>query len=101
VNLGQRIYRVIRSFIAPRSRSAFGAMPYTEFTFAALGRVAKAAGVIQPAHIEVAQRLIRDLGFGATDRRHASDVSQRVRIPLSILRRWHAPAEKRQTTATC
>jgi DnaJ like chaperone protein len=71
VNLGQRIYRSIRSFIAPRSRSAFGAMPYTEFTFAALGRVAKAAGVVQPAHIEVAQRLMQDLGFGATDRRHA------------------------------
>lgn len=71
MNLGQRIFRSIRSLIEPRSRSAFGAMPYTEFTFAALGRVAKAAGVVQPAHIEVAQRLIRDLGFGATDRRHA------------------------------
>ena len=46
-------------------------MPYTEFTFAALGRVAKATGVVQPAHIDVAQRLMRDLGFGATDRRHA------------------------------
>ncbi len=72
MNLGQRVYRSIRSFIAPRSRLAFGAMPYTEFTFAALGRVAKATGVVQPAHIDVAQRLMRDLGFGATDRRHAT-----------------------------
>ncbi len=46
-------------------------MPYTEFTFAALGRIAKAAGVVLPAHIDVAQRLMADLGFGASDRRRA------------------------------
>ena len=46
-------------------------MPYTEFTFAALGRIAKAAGVVRPAHIAVAQRLMGDLGFSTADRRRA------------------------------
>ena len=47
------------------------AMPYTEFTFAALGRLAKASGVVRPVHIELAQQLMRDLGFGPNDRRRA------------------------------
>ncbi len=46
-------------------------MPYTEFTFSALGRLAKASGVVRPSHIELAQRLMRDLGFAAHDRQRA------------------------------
>jgi DnaJ like chaperone protein len=66
------------------------AMPYTEFTFAALGRLAKASGVVRPVHIEVAQRLMRDLGFGPNDRRRAIrlfDYGKRPDcdfVPLSI-----------------
>jgi DnaJ like chaperone protein len=65
-------------------------MPYTEFTFAALGRLAKASGVVRPVHIELAQRLMRDLGFGPDDRRRAIllfDYGKRPDcdfVPLSI-----------------
>ena len=46
-------------------------MPYTQFTFSALGRVAKASGVVRPAHIRHAQRLMFDLRFDFEDRRRA------------------------------
>jgi DnaJ like chaperone protein len=66
------------------------AMPYTEFTFAALGRLAKASGVVRPAHIDLAQQLMRDLGFSPNDRRRAIlwfDYGKRPDcdfVPLSI-----------------
>lgn len=65
-------------------------MPYTEFTFAGLGRLAKASGVVRPVHIELARRLMRDLGFGADDQRRAIalfDYGKRPAcdfVPLSI-----------------
>ena len=43
-------------------------MPYTEFTFIALGRIAKSAGVVRRTHIDVAQRLMADLRLDARDR---------------------------------
>jgi DnaJ like chaperone protein len=51
-----------------RSRRA---RPYAQFTFAALGRIAKASGVVQPRHIGHATQLMHSLGFGANDRRQA------------------------------
>jgi DnaJ like chaperone protein len=57
--------------ILGRTPASPRAMPYTEFTFAALGRLAKASGVVRPVHIELAQQLMRDLGFGPNDRRRA------------------------------
>ena len=50
---------------------ALRAMPYTEFTFAALGRIAKATDAVQPAHIDEARRFMRDLGLAVPDQRRA------------------------------
>ena len=54
MTLSKRILQSLRALIAPFSRSPSGAMPYTEFTFAALGRIAVAAGgcapPISPSH---------------------------------------------------
>jgi len=46
-------------------------MPYTEFTFAALGRIAKASDTVRPTHIDHARRFMRDLGLSARDQRRA------------------------------
>ena len=51
-----------------RSRRA---RPYAQFTFAALGRIAKASGVIRPKHIGYAKELMHSLGFDAEDQRRA------------------------------
>ena len=45
--------------------------PYAQFTFAALGRIAKVSGGVHPKHIDHAEQLMTDLGFGANDRRRA------------------------------
>jgi DnaJ like chaperone protein len=71
VSIAKRFARVIRTLLAPLTRPAVRAMPYAQFTFAALGRIAKASGNVRPAHIHHAQRLMFDLGFGADDRRRA------------------------------
>ncbi len=72
MSIAKRLVQSIRS-LAPflGSRAANRALPYTEFTFAALGRIAKASGVVRPTHIGLAQRLMNDLGFSAADRRRA------------------------------
>jgi DnaJ like chaperone protein len=53
------------------ARRALRAMPYTEFTFAALGRIAKASDTVRPMHIDEARRLMQDLGLSARDRQRA------------------------------
>lgn len=45
--------------------------PSLQFTFAGMGRIAKASGQILPAHIAYAERLMQRLQFGAADRRLA------------------------------
>lgn len=49
------------------------ARPSLRFTFAGMGRIAKASGQVQPAHIAYAERLMQRLQFGAADRRLAID----------------------------
>jgi DnaJ like chaperone protein len=60
--------RALPEWLERRSRRA---MPYTEFTFAALGRIAKGSDVVRPAHVDQARRLMNDLGFAIADRRRA------------------------------
>jgi len=42
-----------------------------QFTFAAMGRIAKSGGKVLPAHIDYAEQLMSRLGFGRVDRRQA------------------------------
>ncbi len=73
MSIAKRFIQSIRALLGSltRSRSAARAVPYTQFTFAALGRIAKSSGVVRPRHIGLAQRLMDDLGFRTTDRRRA------------------------------
>ena len=64
------IRRLLDAPALPRFRSQ-RARPYARFTFAALGRIAKASGSVQPKHIGQAEQLMHSLGFGADDRRQA------------------------------
>ena len=61
----------VRALCEWLQRRTLRAMPYTEFTFAALGRIAKASATVLPAHIDQARRLMNDLGFTEHDRRRA------------------------------
>jgi len=45
--------------------------PSMQFTFAAMGRIAKSGGKVLPAHIDYAEQLMSRLGFGGVDRRQA------------------------------
>ena len=48
-----------------------GSRPNMQYTFAAMGYIAKAGGRVLPAHIDYAEQLMQRLGFGAEDRRQA------------------------------
>ncbi len=50
---------------APQSR------PSMQFTFASMGRIAKASGRVLPAHIDYAEELMGRLGFTPDDRKRA------------------------------
>ncbi len=54
--------------LKPKSQSS---RPSMQFTFAAMGRIAKACGRVLPAHIDYAEQLMSRLGFSAVDRRQA------------------------------
>ncbi len=43
------------------------------FTFAAMGKIAKSAGQVRPAHIAQTEKLVRQIGLSAADRRIAID----------------------------
>ncbi len=49
--------------LAQFARAEDNAPPYADFLFAALGRVAKAGGRVTPAHIDYADRLMRQMGL--------------------------------------
>lgn len=51
--------------------SAANARPTMQFTFAAMGRIAKASGQVLPAHIDYAEELMRRLKFTPDDRHQA------------------------------
>ncbi len=54
--------------LKPKSESS---RPTMQFTFAAMGCIARAGGQVLPAHIDYAEQLMSRLGFGAVDRRQA------------------------------
>lgn len=60
----------LRSWLRIKPRST-AARPTMQFTFAAMGRIAKASGQILPAHIDYAEHLMGRLQFKADDRRRA------------------------------
>lgn len=43
------------------------------FTFAAMGKIAKSAGQVRPAHVAATESLVRKIGLSAADRRIAID----------------------------
>jgi len=69
--MNQPLRHLVRALTQWWERRALRAMPYTEFTFAALGRIAKASDTVGPAHIGEARRFMRDLGLSAPDQRRA------------------------------
>jgi len=95
----RRIVRPVRKLLAPLTGSRTPARPYTRFTFASLGRIAKASGAVRAAHIRCAEQLIADLGFGAQDRRYAVaefDAGKRSDFDFGPLARaCHATPEDR------
>ncbi|MEZ5552671.1 MAG: DnaJ domain-containing protein [Pseudomonadales bacterium] len=55
--------------------------PSLKFTFAGMGRIARASGQVQPAHIAYAEHLMQRLQFGAADRRLAIDAFTEGKAP--------------------
>ena len=60
----------LRSWLRIKPRGP-AARPSMQFTFAAMGRIAKAGGQVLPAHIDYAEHLMGRLQFQADDRRRA------------------------------
>ena len=66
----QAIYaRAANTLVRVFSRSA--QRPHLRYCFCAMGRIAKSCGRVSEAHIDYAERLIRQLGFGRRDREAA------------------------------
>ena len=66
----QAIYeRAAKALVRVFSRSA--QRPHLRYCFCAMGRIAKSCGRVSEAHIDYAERLIRQLGFGRRDREAA------------------------------
>ena len=60
----------LRSWLRLKPRGP-AARPSMQYTFASMGRIAKASGTVLPAHIDYAEHLMRRLNFTLEDRQRA------------------------------